>query len=72
MPAVSILKILLELAKKVASYVRDKQLMEAGAAQAILRGVNDANDAIDRADNARRNYDSLPVESDPENRDNRK
>lgn len=72
MPAVSILKILLELANKVASYVRDKQLMEAGAAQAILRGVNDANDAIDRADTARRNYDSLPVESDPENRDNRK
>lgn len=72
MAAVSILKILLELANKVASYVRDKQLMEAGAAQAILRGVNDANDAIDRADNARRNYDSLPVESDPQNRDNRK
>ena len=68
---VSILKILLSLASTIAGYVRDRQLMNAGAAESILKGLNDANDAIARANAARANVDSLPVNADEANRDNK-
>lgn len=68
---VAILKIALSLASKLAEYVQNKQLMDAGASEALLKGLRDADDAINRANNARANVDSLPVESDPQNRSRR-
>jgi hypothetical protein len=65
---VAILKIVLGLASKLAEYVKNKQLMDAGASEALLKGLRDADDAIARANSARANVDSLPVESDPQNR----
>lgn len=70
MNALTLLKGLVSLVTSIANYFRDKRLMEAGAAEAILKGLNDANDAIARASVARSNADKLPVESDPNNRDN--
>lgn len=72
MNALTLLKALVALVTSVANYLKDKQLIEAGAAHAVLNGLRDANDAIALANNARQHYDSLPVESDQENRDNRK
>jgi len=68
---VSFLKLLLSFISSYTQYIRDKQLMEAGKAEAILKGINDADEAIKRANDARSNVDSLPVDSDPNNRDNR-
>lgn len=72
MNALTLLKALVALVTSVANYLKDKQLIEAGAAQAVLKGLRDANDAIALANDARQHYDSLPIESDTENRDNRK
>lgn len=52
-------------------YAHDKSLMDAGAAQAALKGLKDANDAIANANSARANADSLPIESDPDNTANK-
>lgn len=70
MGTVTLLKILLEIVGAIAKYAHDKQLIEAGEAKAMLKGLEDANEAIKRANHARANVDSLPVESDPNNRDN--
>lgn len=70
MNAVGILKAILSLAATLAEYFKNKQLMDAGAAQAVLKGIRDADDAIARANAARNNADSLPVSDDPANRDN--
>jgi hypothetical protein len=67
----TLLKALLTLASSLASYMHDKKLMDAGAAQAILKGVNDANEAIATA-NAARNAHSVPESTDPDNRNNQK
>lgn len=69
---VAILKLVLGLASKLAEYISNKRLMDAGAAEAILKGLRDADDAIARADRARADFDSVPVDSDPQNRRNRK
>lgn len=68
---VSFLKLLLSFITSYTQYIRDKQLMEAGKAEAILKGINDADEAIKRANDARSNVDSVPVNADPNNRDNR-
>lgn len=65
----AILKLLLVLASTVAKYYQDKQLLEAGAAQAILESINNANETINRANIARDNANSLPTDTDPYNRD---
>lgn len=44
--------------------------MDLGAAEATLEGIRYATAQIDKANAARRNRDSLPIESDPNNRDN--
>ena len=49
----TLLKLLLSLASAVASHVRDKRLLEAGRAEAVLQGVRDADEAIARARAAR-------------------
>lgn len=69
---VAILKLVLGLASKLAEYISNKRLMDAGAAEAILKGLRDADDAIARADRARADFNSVPVDSDPQNRRNRK
>ena len=70
MGAVGILKLLLATANSVANYIHDKKLLDAGVALAILEGLKNANEAIVRANRARDDADSLPVSSDPNNRDN--
>lgn len=71
MNALTLLKGLVALVTSVANYLRDKRLMDAGAAESVLKGLNDANDAINRANAARANADSVQIESDPDNRANK-
>lgn len=47
------IKLLATLLSSALQYANNKKLMEAGAAQAALKGVQDAQDAITRADAAR-------------------
>jgi hypothetical protein len=70
MPIVTLIKLFLSLASSIAQYAHDKQLMDAGAAKSVLEGIQNANDAIARASVARANADKLPVNEDPNNRDN--
>lgn len=69
MNLVSLLKIVLSLASKLAEYVRDKQLMDAGAARATLAGIHMADAAIAKAEKARAN--PTPIDKDEFNRDNK-
>lgn len=71
MNIVAIIKLLLSLASSIAQYAHDKRLMDAGANEAILKGISDANDAITRANSARNNASQLPVSEDKNNRDNK-
>jgi len=66
---VSLLKGLLSLASMLAEYLRDKQLMDAGAAKAALEGIRAADDAIARANEARQKLP--PTDKDEFNRDNK-
>ena len=63
------LKVLLSLAFIVAKFVKDRQLMDAGEAQAVVDYIKGADDAINRARTARA-ADSVPARDDPYNRDN--
>lgn len=76
MNSMAILKILLSLASSVAQYMQNKQLLEAGKAQAILQGIKDAREITKTANAARSDavakFDEragLPDESDPNLRD---
>ena len=69
MNLVSLLKIVLSLANKLAEYVHDKQLMDAGAARATLAGIHLADAAIAKAEKARAN--PTPIDKDEFNRDNK-
>lgn len=71
MNALTLLKGLVSLVTSVANYLRDKRLMDAGAAESVLKGLNDANDAINRANAARANANSVPDELDENNRRNK-
>lgn len=70
MPILTLLKLFLSLASTFAKYAADKQLLEAGAAQSVLEGIKNANNAIARANDARSNFDKLSVDKDESNRDN--
>lgn len=62
-------KLFLTLASAVIQYMNNKQLLEAGAAQATLKGIQDANDAIMVAKSARAaSANSVPDTTDPFNR----
>lgn len=50
----AILKLLLALADNLTSYLHDRQLMEAGAAQETLKNIKGAQDAISKAEAIRR------------------
>lgn len=67
----SLLRLLLQLASTVATHLRERRLLEAGAAQAVLKGVRDADEAIARARAARDAVRDDPdsVRDDPYNRD---
>jgi hypothetical protein len=67
--ALSLLKLLIGLAGNLAEYVRQKKLMDAGAAEATLKGLRDADDAIRRAADARAH--PVGLSDDPDNRDTR-
>lgn len=68
--SLAFLKLLLELASLTAKYMHDKQLIEAGAAQEILKNLYEADNKINIAKRALANVDSIPVDTDPYNRDN--
>lgn len=67
----TLLKLLLSIASAIASYAERRQMLEAGAAQAVLKGVRDADEAIARARAARDAVRDDPdsVRDDPYNRD---
>ena len=69
----TLIKALLSIASSLAQYAQQRQLLEAGRAQAILGGIREAEDAIDRARAARAGvrHDDDSVQSDPDNRDAR-
>lgn len=68
---VQLIQLFLALANNLAGYAKDKQLMDAGAAESVLKGVQDATEAIARA-NAARSGKLPDFKSDPNNRDNDK
>jgi hypothetical protein len=70
MPIVTLIKLFLSFASTLAQYAHDKQLMDAGAAKSVLEGIQNANDAVARANDARNSANSVPVDKDPNNRDN--
>jgi hypothetical protein len=66
---VGLLKGLVSLAARVAGVVEKRQLMDAGAAKATLRGLRDAQSIIDRARRARQSVDDDDIMRDQYNRD---
>lgn len=73
---VSFLRTLLSLAAAVATYVQQRQLIDAGRAEEINRALVHANENIKKANSARdaaeREFDKrdgVPDESDPNLRD---
>jgi len=67
----TLLKLLLSIASAVASYAERRQMLEAGAAQAVLKGVRDADSAIARARAARDAAGRVRPEDSRYNRDRR-
>jgi len=61
---IKLLSAILSLASAIANYLKDKQLMDAGEAKAILKGLNDADKAIAKANVARANANKLPDHTD--------
>lgn len=67
----TLLKALLSLASSVASYLHEKQLIDAGHSKAIAESSNAALDAVKKAQDARNSLSSTPddIMSDDANRD---
>lgn len=72
----AILQAILGFAQSIATYLNNSQLITAGEAQAILKGIQNAQTAIDKARGARaaanRKFDErdgLPDDDDPNLRD---
>jgi len=72
----ALLKGLLALSNSLTEYLRNKQLLEAGEAQAISEGLQNAQDAIQKAREARNTAvrefdkrDGVPDDEDPNLRD---
>jgi len=55
-----VVRVLAAMGAAVAGYLRDRGLMDAGEAKAALRGFQDAQDAITRAQEIRRLVRDLP------------
>jgi hypothetical protein len=70
MGVLAILRAVLSLASALMGYVRDRQLMDAGEAQASYpHWIGESLDAISRAKRARQSVDPDGVPDDPDNRD---
>lgn len=69
MSLITLVKGLLSLASAIVGFMRDKKLYDAGATEAILKGIREADDAIIRANNSRHNL--VGVSDDKQNRDNK-
>lgn len=72
----AVLRALLGLASSITTYLQNKQLIEAGEALAIAEGLKNAQEAINKANQARRaaerKFDEsggVPDDSDPNLRD---
>lgn len=67
-----LIKALLSIASSLSEYAQQRQLIDAGEAKALLRGIKDADEAIARAARIRAGVDHSPgsVRDDPNNRDN--
>lgn len=73
---IAIVKALLYLANHLAGFMHDRQLISAGEAQAVLKGIQEANDAINRAKRARNAVSESAADgglhdADTNDRDNR-
>lgn len=68
----AILKGLLAIVHSFANYLNNKQLIDAGIAQATVKGLEDVQNKINMANNAIANYDSLPKSEDSANRANKR
>ena len=73
---VSLLRAILGLASTLANYLQSKQLMDAGEAQAVIKSLEHAQNAITKANKARdiseHDFDArdgVPDDSDPNLRD---
>ena len=69
MGVLAILRAVLSLASALMGYVRDRQLLDAGKAQANEAALRGMLDAISRAKRARQSVDPDGVPDDPDNRD---
>jgi hypothetical protein len=62
---VGLLKAVLSIAGSVAAYIKDKQLMDAGAAKAVLAGIQEAEKEVARAEKIRSDYrDAIAADPD--------
>ena len=68
MNILTIFKALLSLTTIIAQYVHDKQLMQAGSSEAILKGLQEIDNEINIARAARDSANSVPVSKDPDDR----
>jgi hypothetical protein len=66
----AILKGLIAIVHSFASYLNNKQLIDAGIAQATAKGLNDVLNKINFANDAIANVDELPISEDSANRAN--
>lgn len=66
----SIIKLLLSICDGLASYLREKQLIDLGTANAVKDNLYDTLEKIRKADAARRAVTLSGVSDDPDNRDN--
>lgn len=67
----AILKGLIAIVHSFANYLNNKQLIDAGIAQATVKGLEDVKNKINMANDAIANVDSLPINQDPANRANK-
>jgi hypothetical protein len=67
----TLIKALLSVAGSLSKWAADRQLIQAGEAQAIASGIAEADHAIDRARRAAAavRHDDGSVRDDPDNRD---
>ncbi len=63
----AILKGLIAIVHSFANYLNNKQLIDAGIAQATVRGLEDVQNKINMANDAIAN-DIVPIDQDPANR----
>ncbi len=68
---IGLLRAIMGIAGAIASYIGDKQLMDAGEAKAISRNISATLEQIDKARAARKSvkHDADSVRDDPHNRD---